>query len=91
MPCPAPLDRPDWRARIESVAREAYRVIGIRDYGRFDMRMRGDEPQILDVNVNPDLDAVSVVLAGAKALGMTYGQMAAQIISFAAERMALSR
>lgn len=91
MPCPAPLDRPDWRARIEAVALDAYRVIGIRDYGRFDMRMRGDEPQILDVNVNPDLDAVSVVLAGAKAMGMTYGQMAAQIITFAAERMAAGR
>lgn len=87
MPCPAPLDRPDWRARIEAVAVKAYQVVGLRDYARFDLRMLGDEPQILDVNANPELDPVSVVLAGAQARGMTYGQMASKIIQFAAARM----
>jgi D-alanine-D-alanine ligase len=90
MPCPAPMDRPDWRARAEEIAVEAYRVIGLRDFARFDMRMLGDEPQILDVNANPELDPQSVVLAGARARGMTYGQMAGQIIQFAAERMPVS-
>src|SRR3989338_2054884 len=52
MPCPAPADRPDWRAKLEAVARQAYPLMGLRDYGRFDMRMRGDEPMILDVNAN---------------------------------------
>ncbi len=87
MPCPAPLDRPDWRARIEEIAVKAYKAVGLRDYARFDMRMLGDEPQILDVNANPELDPLSVVLAGAKARGMTYGQMASRIIQFAAARM----
>ncbi len=87
MPCPAPVDRPDWRARAEQIAVEAYRVIGLRDYGRFDMRMLGDEPQILDVNPNPELDPESVVLAGAKARGLTYGQMASRIVQLASERM----
>jgi D-alanine-D-alanine ligase len=87
MPCPAPVDRPDWRANAERIAVEAYRVIGLRDYGRFDMRMLGDEPQILDVNVNPELDPESVVLAGARARGLTYGQMASRIVQFASERM----
>jgi D-alanine-D-alanine ligase len=87
MPCPAPLDRPDWRARLEEVAVAAYRVTGLRDYARFDLRMLGDEPQILDVNPNPELDPLSVVLAGAQARGMDYGQMVSQIIQFAAARM----
>lgn len=87
LPCPAPLDRPDWQARLEAVALKAYRVVGLRDYGRFDMRMLGDEPQILDVNPNPDLDHISVVLAGVKTKGLNYGQMASQIIQFAAKRM----
>jgi D-alanine-D-alanine ligase len=87
MPCPAPLDRPDWRARLEEIALQAYRVMGLRDYGRFDLRMRGDEPQILDVNPNPDLDHISVVLAGAKTKGMDYGQMVSQIIRFASARL----
>ncbi|HTM49134.1 MAG TPA: hypothetical protein VL285_10650 [Bryobacteraceae bacterium] len=87
MPCPAPLDRPDWRARIETIAVEAYRAVGLRDYARFDMRMSGDEPQILDVNANPELDPLSVVLAGAQNRGMSYGQMVSRIIQFAAVRM----
>ncbi len=87
MPCPAPADRPDWQARLQTVAREAYKTLGLRDYGRFDLRMLGDEPQILDVNPNPDLDHISVVLAGAKTKGMNYGQMISQIVQFAATRL----
>ena len=87
MPCPAPADRPDWRTRIENVAVDAYRVLGLRDYARFDMRMLGDEPQILDVNSNPELGPESVLLAGAKQNGLDYGQMADRIAQFAAVRM----
>jgi hypothetical protein len=49
--------------------------------------MSGDEPQILDVNANPELDPLSVVLAGAQNRGMSYGQMVSRIIQFAAVRM----
>ena len=87
MPCPAPLDRPDWRDRIEQVALAAYRAFGLRDYARFDLRMLGDEPQVLDVNANPELDPPSVVLAGAEARGLNYGQLIARIVECAAGRM----
>jgi hypothetical protein len=51
--------------------------------------MLGDEPQILDVNVNPDLltDGRSVFVAAAQAQGIGYGRMASTIIEFAAARM----
>jgi D-alanine-D-alanine ligase len=87
MPCPAPLDRPDWRVRLEEIAVQAYLATGMRDYARFDFRMLGDEPQILDVNANPELDPLSVVVTGARARGMTFGQMAGRIIDMAAARM----
>ena len=87
MPCPAPADRPDWRARLEAVALKAYPVMGLRDFGRFDMRMMGDEPQILDVNPNPDLDRVSVLLLGVRTQGKDYGYLVSRLIQFAAERM----
>ena len=87
MPCPAPLDRPDWRARVEEVGLRAYQAFGLRDYARFDLRMLGDEPQVLDVNCNPELDPQSVVLAGARAIGLTYGGMIRRIIEFASARM----
>jgi D-alanine-D-alanine ligase len=90
MPCPAPLDRPDWQARLMAVAVEAYNAIGLRDYGRVDMRMLGDEPQILDVNANPDLDEGSVLPISSKVAGYSYGAMLDRIARCAAERMPLA-
>jgi D-alanine-D-alanine ligase len=87
MVCPAPLDRPDWRARLEALAIGAYQALGLRDYGRIDLRMLGDDPQILDVNANPDLDVTSVMPMGAAALGLTFGQMVDRILQYAAERL----
>jgi D-alanine-D-alanine ligase len=87
--CPAPIDRPDWRARLESVAVDAYRALGLRDYARFDLRMLDDEPQILDVNVNPDLmnDERSVFVLAAEARGIEYARMVRTIIELASARM----
>jgi D-alanine-D-alanine ligase len=87
MPCPAPADRPDWQARLMAVAIAAYRALGLRDYGRMDMRMLGDEPQILDVNANPDLDVTSVLPVSSRAVGCSYGAMLDRIIGYAAGRM----
>ncbi len=87
MPCPAPADKPHWRKRLENTALEAYKAIGLRDYGRIDMRMLGDEPQVLDVNPNPDLDDISVLYTGAKLQGLNYGQMASRILHWASARM----
>ena len=87
MICPAPLDRPDLRARLEEVAIGAYQAAGLRDYGRVDMRLLGDEPQILDVNANPDLDVTSVLPMGATVLGLSFGQMVDHILQSAAERL----
>ena len=85
--CPAPADRPDWQARLQAVAVAAYQAIGLRDYGRIDMRMLGDEPQILDVNANPDLDVTSVLPVSSRAAGCSYGAMLDRIVQYAAVRM----
>jgi D-alanine-D-alanine ligase len=87
MLCPAPADRPDWQARLMALAVAAYRAVGLRDYGRVDMRMLGDEPQILDVNANPDLDVSSVLPVSSRAMGYSYGAMLDRILGYAAERM----
>ena len=83
--CPAPLDTAT-QARLEEVARAAYRLGGCRDYGRVDLRLRDGEPLVLDVNPNADLSFESDHAIGSKMLGWTYGQMAARIIACAAER-----
>ncbi len=83
--CPAPLDAAAKR-RIEEVALAAYRLGGCRDYGRVDLRLRGHEPLVLDVNPNADLTFESDHAIGSKMLGWTYGEMAARIIGCTLER-----
>jgi D-alanine-D-alanine ligase len=84
---PAPDDDPALRRRLEEVAVGACQALGISDYGRVDIRLLGDEPQILDVNANPDLADNSAFLTSAQAAGLTYAQLAARIVDCAAERM----
>ncbi len=85
--CPSLADEHPWKTRLEAVALEAYRAFGLSDYGRIDMRMLGDEPQILDVNPNPDIDYTSALMLSARTKGLTYNQVAAHIIELAAARM----
>jgi D-alanine-D-alanine ligase len=85
--CPAPQDNARWQARLQEVAVGAYQALGIIDYGRIDLRMLGDEPQVLDVNPNCDLDFASAFMLGAKKGGLTYHQTVNHIVEQAAERM----
>ncbi|TFH57956.1 MAG: hypothetical protein E4G90_11140 [Gemmatimonadales bacterium] len=51
---PAPLCGSELAA-MEAVCRQAYQVIGCRDYGRLDLRVRDGVCFILDVNPNADI------------------------------------
>lgn len=85
--CPSLAEGHPWKTRLEAVALGAYRALGLSDYGRIDMRMLGDEPQILDVNPNPDIDYTSALMLSARTNGLTYNQVAARIVELAAARM----
>jgi D-alanine-D-alanine ligase len=83
--CPPRLPR-TLQARVENIAREAYRACQLRDYGRIDMRLRGDEPQVIDVNANPDITADSSFVVAAQRAGCDYGAMLAHIVQLAVQR-----
>lgn len=75
------------RARIEAIARRAFGVLGLRGYGRVDVRLdaRG-EPYVIDVNPNPDISPdAGFALAAARA-GITHADVVERIVASAASR-----
>lgn len=84
--CPAEID-PALKRRLEKTAIKTYKAIGLRDYGRIDMRVRNGVPYVLDVNANPDITMEGGLARSGRAAGYDYGQFAARILSFAAQRM----
>jgi D-alanine-D-alanine ligase len=58
---------------VERVARGAWDALGLRDYGRVDLRIDGaGQPWVIDVNPNPDISPDAGVARSAKVAGMTY-------------------
>ncbi len=65
---------PDLRERMERIAERAFRLVGMRDYGRIDLRL--DEtgaPYVLEVNPNPYLLGEAIV-DGLKSMGRSHSQ-----------------
>ncbi len=80
--CPAPLSAEE-RQRIEDAAVKAYQVLGLRGYGRVDIRLRDGIPYILEVNANPDLAPDAGFFRSASAAGYTYSQTISHILKLA--------
>lgn len=84
--CPAQVGEP-LAENIRRIACEAYRVMGCRDYGRVDMRVRDGQLFILEVNPNCGIAPDAGFPREALAAGFDYSAMCEQIARFAAQRM----
>jgi D-alanine-D-alanine ligase len=82
---PAPLTQEELRLLYE-VSRAAYRAMGIRDYARFDFRLREGVFYLLDPNPNPDISADASFALTAELAGLSYGQMGSRLVRLAAKR-----
>jgi D-alanine-D-alanine ligase len=77
---------PRLREKVEELARQAFRLLGCRDYARVDFRVRGSKPYILEVNPNPDFSPMAGLAGGLASAGLTHAQFAAELV-----RLALAR
>jgi D-alanine-D-alanine ligase len=78
--------KPEWHDRIVEFARQAYRLLGCRDYARVDFRLTDEgEPFILEVNPNPYINSV-VVIEGLKALGQSHAEFVRGLVTAALAR-----
>jgi D-alanine-D-alanine ligase len=84
--CPAKLI-PEVEQRVRDIARQAYKLMEIRDYARVDIRLdASNTPYVLEVNPNPDISRDTGFARSARAAGMTFEDMLAKIIETALER-----
>ncbi len=76
------------RSTIARTALDAFRAIGLRDYGRMDIRLSADGvPYVIDVNPNCDLsDLAGGYSRAAKAAGLSYKELITRIIELALAR-----
>jgi D-alanine-D-alanine ligase len=83
--CPADLDAEDKR-RVTEVALRTFRTIGLRDFGRVDIRYHNQIPYIIDINEIPDLAPTSGFPNSAKQAGYTYAATIEHILRLAMQR-----
>lgn len=86
--CPADVDE-DLRRRLEEIALDAYRALDCRDWCRIDLRMKGDVPNVLELNPIAGIDPSYHLPKAAKAAGISYERLINMILEFAAERYGL--
>jgi len=76
------------RARVEEVARAAFRALGLRDYGRVDVRLEAGTlaPFVIDVNPNCDLSDGAGVSRAASFAGLSHTALIGAIVDSALRR-----
>lgn len=85
--CPAPIPA-ELEKKLKEIALKCYRVMGLRDYGRIDIRIdKNNVPYVLEVNPNPDLSDDAGFARSARAYGLSFEDTITKIVEYALERM----
>ncbi len=92
--CPAKLSA-SLKKKIQSVCREAFTVLGVRDWCRIDVRLdESDEPNILELNplpgILPNPDANSCFPKAARTAGIAYDGLINRVLEIARQRAGLN-
>jgi D-alanine-D-alanine ligase len=77
----------DLYREIEAMARQAFDVLGLRDYGRFDIRLSpGGTPFFLEANITPSLEPLEALAVSAQWAGLDYPALVDRMLSAARNR-----
>ena len=72
---------------IEAMSRQAFNVLGLRDYGRFDVRLSADgTPFFLEANTTPSMEPLEALPVSARWAGIEYPALVDRILSSALRR-----
>jgi D-alanine-D-alanine ligase len=78
---------PRLKEKLESLAKQAFRLLDCRDYARVDFRVRpGNRPYILEVNPNPDFSPTAGLSGGLGSAGLTHAQFTVELVQRALAR-----
>jgi D-alanine-D-alanine ligase len=87
--CPAEVS-PKLKRQIEETALATYRALGVRDWGRMEMRLGSDRRlYILEVNPIAGIDPSYMFPKAARAAGMSYAELVNTILDYALRRAGL--
>ncbi len=74
-------------ARLRRAATEAWRAVGVRDYGRIDIRLSpAGIPYVIDVNPNCDLSPDAGYARAAQSVGIDYPALTRLLVRYALRR-----
>jgi len=74
-------------ARVRRVAADAFRAVGVRDYGRVDVRLASSGvPYVVDVNPNCDLSPNAGMARAAAGVGIDYPALCGLLVRYASRR-----
>ncbi len=74
-------------AKVRRAAQDAFRAVGLRDYGRVDVRLSASGiPYVIDVNPNCDLSRSAGLARAAAAVGIDYHALVRLLVRYALKR-----
>ncbi|MCI0708335.1 MAG: ATP-grasp domain-containing protein [Ignavibacteriae bacterium] len=84
--CPAKIPA-DVEKRAKEIALRAFKIIGLRDYARVDIRLtKNFTPYVIEVNPNPDISDDAGFARSARVYGLTFEDTVCKIVEHALER-----
>jgi D-alanine-D-alanine ligase len=77
---------PEWTGRVQEIALQAFRVLGLRDFSRVDLILAPDGPYVLEVNTIPGFTEKSLLPKAARAKGLEFAELCERLLEISRNR-----